>query len=67
MNKNGMTDVGSTTRTVDERLASIKHTEKDVVDQGASLLRPSRRRSGRVLPRPPRTSPAPSSPYRTSS
>jgi len=35
MNKNGMTDVGSTTRTVDERLDSIKHTVKDVVDQGA--------------------------------
>ena len=35
MNKNGMTDVGSTTRTVDERLDSIKHTMRDVVDQGA--------------------------------
>jgi len=35
MNKNGMTDVGSTTRTVDERLDSIKHTVRDVVDQGA--------------------------------
>jgi len=35
MNKNGMADVGSTTRTVDERLDSIKHTVKDVVDQGA--------------------------------
>jgi ElaB/YqjD/DUF883 family membrane-anchored ribosome-binding protein len=35
MNKNGMTDVGSTARTVDERLDSIKHTVKDVVDQGA--------------------------------
>jgi ElaB/YqjD/DUF883 family membrane-anchored ribosome-binding protein len=35
MNKNGMTDVGSATRTVDERLDSIKHTVKDVVDQGA--------------------------------
>ena len=35
MNKNGMTEGGSTTRTVDERLDSIKHTVKDVVDQGA--------------------------------
>lgn len=35
MNKNGMTDAGSATRTVDERLDSIKHTVKDVVDQGA--------------------------------
>jgi ElaB/YqjD/DUF883 family membrane-anchored ribosome-binding protein len=35
MNKNGMTDVGSTTRTVDERLDSLKHTVRDVVDQGA--------------------------------
>ena len=35
MNKNGMTDVGSTARTVDERLDSIKHTVRDVVDQGA--------------------------------
>ena len=35
MNKNGMTDVGSTTRTVDERLDSIKHTVRDAVDQGA--------------------------------
>jgi len=35
MNKNGMTDVGSATRTVDERLDSMKHTVKDGVDQGA--------------------------------
>lgn len=35
MNKNGMTDVGSANRTVDERLDSIKHTVRDVVDQGA--------------------------------
>ncbi len=35
MNKNGMTDVGSATRTVDERLDSIKSTVRDVVDQGA--------------------------------
>lgn len=32
MNKNGMTDVGAT---IDEKLDSLKHTVKDVVDQGA--------------------------------
>jgi ElaB/YqjD/DUF883 family membrane-anchored ribosome-binding protein len=35
MNKNGMTDVGATSRTIDEKLDSLKHTVKDVVDQGA--------------------------------
>lgn len=35
MNKNGMPDVGSATRTVDERLDSLKHTMKGVIDQGA--------------------------------
>ncbi|HEY6177268.1 MAG TPA: hypothetical protein VIX73_22580 [Kofleriaceae bacterium] len=32
MNKNGMTDVGAG---IDEKLDSLKHTVKDVVDQGA--------------------------------
>ena len=35
MNKNGMTDVGSATRVVDDKLDSLKNTVKDVVDQGA--------------------------------
>src|SRR4029079_11732382 len=35
MNKNGMTDVGAANRTIDEKLDSLKHTVKDVVDQGA--------------------------------
>jgi ElaB/YqjD/DUF883 family membrane-anchored ribosome-binding protein len=35
MNKNGMTDVGTGARTVDEKLDSLKNTVKDVVDQGA--------------------------------
>lgn len=37
MNKNGMTDVGagSATRTVDDKIESIKDTMKDVVNQGA--------------------------------
>ena len=35
MNKNGITDVGSATRAVDERLDSLKNTVKDVFDQGA--------------------------------
>jgi ElaB/YqjD/DUF883 family membrane-anchored ribosome-binding protein len=34
MNKNGMTDVGSQTRTVDDKLDSLKGTMKDIVDQG---------------------------------
>jgi ElaB/YqjD/DUF883 family membrane-anchored ribosome-binding protein len=35
MNKNGMTDVGSTSRLVDEKLDSLKDTMKEVVDRGA--------------------------------
>jgi ElaB/YqjD/DUF883 family membrane-anchored ribosome-binding protein len=35
MNKNGMTDVGAGARTIDEKLDSLKHGVKDVVDQGA--------------------------------
>lgn len=36
MNKNGMTtDVGSGTRTVDDKLDQLKGTMKDIVDQGA--------------------------------
>jgi ElaB/YqjD/DUF883 family membrane-anchored ribosome-binding protein len=35
MNKNGMTDVGSVARAVDERLDSLKNTVRDAVDQGA--------------------------------
>jgi len=35
MNKNGMTDVGSATRAVDDKLDSLKSTMRDVVDQGA--------------------------------
>lgn len=35
MNKNGMTDVGSASRLVDDKLDSLKDTMKDVVDRGA--------------------------------
>jgi ElaB/YqjD/DUF883 family membrane-anchored ribosome-binding protein len=35
MNKNGMTDVGSATRVVDEKLDALKDTMKEVVDRGA--------------------------------
>ena len=35
MNKNGMTDVGSASRLVDEKLDSLKDTMKEVVDRGA--------------------------------
>jgi ElaB/YqjD/DUF883 family membrane-anchored ribosome-binding protein len=35
MNKNGMTDVGSATRVVDEKLDALKDTMKEVADRGA--------------------------------
>lgn len=37
MNKNGMTDVGST-RAVDQKLDSIKDTMKELVDDGAQKV-----------------------------
>jgi hypothetical protein len=38
MNKNGMTDVGSTTRMVDEKIDSLKDTVKGLADQGAQKV-----------------------------
>jgi ElaB/YqjD/DUF883 family membrane-anchored ribosome-binding protein len=38
MNKNGMTDVGSATRTVDEKIDSLKDTVKGLADQGAQRV-----------------------------
>lgn len=38
MNKNGMTDVGSATRTVDDKLDSLKDTMKGIVDDGAQKV-----------------------------
>jgi ElaB/YqjD/DUF883 family membrane-anchored ribosome-binding protein len=39
MNKNGMTDVGSTTRKiVDDKVDSIKDTMKGLVDEGAQRV-----------------------------
>jgi ElaB/YqjD/DUF883 family membrane-anchored ribosome-binding protein len=38
MNKNGMTDVGSSTRAVDEKLDSIKDSVKGLVDDGAKRV-----------------------------
>jgi ElaB/YqjD/DUF883 family membrane-anchored ribosome-binding protein len=38
MNKNGMTDVGSATRAVDDKLDSLKDTVKGIVDQGAQRV-----------------------------
>jgi len=38
MNKNGMTDVGGTTRAIDEKLDSIKDTVKGIVDDGAQRV-----------------------------
>lgn len=38
MNKNGMTDVGSPTRAVDEKLDSLKDTMKGIVDDGAQRV-----------------------------
>jgi ElaB/YqjD/DUF883 family membrane-anchored ribosome-binding protein len=38
MNKNGMTDVGSATRTVDEKIDSLKDTVKGIADQGAQRV-----------------------------
>jgi ElaB/YqjD/DUF883 family membrane-anchored ribosome-binding protein len=38
MNKNGMTDVGSTNRMVDEKLDSLKDTVKGLADQGAQRV-----------------------------
>ena len=38
MNKNGMTDVGSTNRTADEKLESLKDTVKGLADQGAQKV-----------------------------
>ena len=35
MNKNGMTDVGSATRAVEDKLDALKDTMKDIVDHGA--------------------------------
>lgn len=38
MNKNGMTDVGSTNRMVDEKMDSLKDTVKGLADQGAQRV-----------------------------
>lgn len=38
MNKNGMTDVGSTTHGVDEKLDNLKDSVKGIVDQGAQRV-----------------------------
>lgn len=38
MNKTGTTDVGSTTRAVDEKLDSLKDTMKGIVDDGAQRV-----------------------------
>jgi len=38
MNKNGMTDVGSTNRAVDEKMESLKETVKGLADQGAQKV-----------------------------
>jgi ElaB/YqjD/DUF883 family membrane-anchored ribosome-binding protein len=38
MNKNGMTDVGSATRAVDEKLDSLRDTVKGIVDDGAQRV-----------------------------
>jgi ElaB/YqjD/DUF883 family membrane-anchored ribosome-binding protein len=35
MNKNGMTDVGSTTNRIDEKVDALKDSVKGIVDQGA--------------------------------
>lgn len=38
MNKNGMTNVGSATRAVDEKIDSLKDTMKGLADQGAQKV-----------------------------
>ena len=38
MNKNGMTDVGSANRMVDEKIDSLKDTVKGLADQGAQKV-----------------------------
>ena len=38
MNKNGMTDVGSMNRMVDEKMDSLKDTMKGLADQGAQKV-----------------------------
>lgn len=38
MNKNGMTDVGSTTRGIDDKVDSLKDTMKGLVDEGAQKV-----------------------------
>lgn len=38
MNKNGMTDVGTGTRAVDQKLDTIKDTMKGLVDDGAQKV-----------------------------
>ena len=38
MNKNGMTDVGSTNRGVEERMESLRDTVKGLADQGAQKV-----------------------------
>lgn len=38
MNKNGMTDQGSASHTVEEKMDSLKETVKGLVDQGAQKV-----------------------------